>query len=895
MAEQATSGLAGLLRQLRAEARLTQQELAKAAGVSPRSVSDLERGINRTARQDTAVRLAGALGLAEPARSLFVAAARGRIQAAQVLTAKPRQAPGDSPASAAGVYGFVPALTSFVGRAGPVSEVAALSDQYRLVTVTGPGGAGKTRLAGQVARQVAARFADGAWLAELAPVRDPALVPAVVAAALGVREQPGLPAAGALARVLARRQLLLVLDNCEHVAGAAAELCAGLLAACDDVRVLATSREPLRVAGEARYRLGPLGLPDLDDLAHVAGSEAVALFADRARRADPRFVLDDQAGPVVARLVRRLDGMPLAIELAAARVEALGVAELADRLDDRFGLLTEGDRLAPDRHRSLAATVEWSYQLLEERDRQVFRTLSVFPAGFTLEAAEAVAGPGAGPAVLHLVDCSLLVPPRTSADGQPRYVMLETLRAYGAGLPTEAGEQDGAAAALAGWALRVAEEASAGLQTAAGEVAAARRLDAEDPTMRQVLAWAIACDAAAAVRLADALGGWWRLRGRLPGQYRLLSEIAGLAEPGSDRWCAIQGWLGWAAFLAFDRAGALDHFTAVRDAAGDWGPSRVLADALAGRAETLLSTGRLAEGAEDGRRSLAMARELGYPAGEGAALKMVAIAAFSSGDIERGVQLMRRQQLIAGVPGSIARAGSAVMIAALIESGDLAAAGTAGAVALAQCRDAGDLLNLPYMLGVMADLDVRAGHFQDAAAHLRDGLQIAVRAGDLWDVAANGLFFCASLCTATGRYAEAATVWAAQDVHARQQGLLATSPGARMREEALRTIRQVLSPARVRAAEQRGAAMSMATAAEYALLLTAPGPPQPAAPDPGTLSARERELVTLVAQGRTNAQIAAQLYISVRTVGSHLDRIRDKTGCRRRADLTRLALTMGLV
>jgi predicted ATPase/transcriptional regulator with XRE-family HTH domain len=675
MAEQATSGLAGLLRQLRAEARLTQQELAKAAGVSPRSVSDLERGINRTARQDTAVRLAGALGLAEPARSLFVAAARGRIQAAQVLTAKPRQAPGDSPASAAGVYGFVPALTSFVGRAGPVSEVAALSDQYRLVTVTGPGGAGKTRLAGQVARQVAGRFADGAWLAELAPVRDPALVPAVVAAALGVREQPGLPAAGALARVLARRQLLLVLDNCEHVAGAAAELCAGLLAACDDVRVLATSREPLRVAGEARYRLGPLGLPDLDDLAHVAGSEAVALFADRARRADPRFVLDDQAGPVVARLVRRLDGMPLAIELAAARVEALSVAELADRLDDRFGLLTEGDRLAPDRHRSLAATVEWSYQLLEERDRQVFRTLSVFPAGFTLEAAEAVAGPGAGPAVLHLVDCSLLVPPRTSADGQPRYVMLETLRAYGAGLPTEAGEQDGAAAALAGWALRVAEEASAGLQTAAGEVAAARRLDAEDPTMRQVLAWAIACDAAAAVRLADALGGWWRLRGRLPGQYRLLSEIAGLAEPGSDRWCAIQGWLGWAAFLAFDRAGALDHFTAVRDAAGDWGPSRVLADALAGRAETLLSTGRLAEGAEDGRRSLAMARELGYPAGEGAALKMVAIAAFSSGDIERGVQLMRRQQLIAGVPGSIARAGSAVMIAALIESGDLAAAG----------------------------------------------------------------------------------------------------------------------------------------------------------------------------------------------------------------------------
>src|SRR5215469_11315967 len=173
----------------------------------------------------------------------------------------PGQAPGGSPASAGGMHGFVPALTSFVGRAGPVREVAALLGRSRLVTVTGPGGAGKTRLAGQVARRVAGRFADGAWLAELAPVRDPALVPAVVAAALGVREQPGLPAAGALARVLARQQLLLVLDNCEHVAGAAAELCAGLLAACDDVRVLATSREPLAVAGEARYRLGPLTLP----------------------------------------------------------------------------------------------------------------------------------------------------------------------------------------------------------------------------------------------------------------------------------------------------------------------------------------------------------------------------------------------------------------------------------------------------------------------------------------------------------------------------------------------------------------------------------------------------------------------------------------------------------
>ena len=261
----------------------------------------------------------------------------------------------------AGVHGFPVVLTSFVSRAGEVREVAGLLEESRLVTVTGPGGVGKTRLAGEVARQVAARFADGAWLAELAPVQDPARVPAVVAVALGVREQPGMPAAAAVARVLARRQLLVVLDNCEHVIGAAAQLCAGLLQACDDVRVLATSREPLRIAGEAAYRLAPLPVPGPGD--DMAGAEAVALFADRARAADAGFALTGENRADVARLVGRLDGMPLAIELAAARAEALGVSQLLGWLDDRLELPAGGDRLAAGRHRSLAAAADWSYQL----------------------------------------------------------------------------------------------------------------------------------------------------------------------------------------------------------------------------------------------------------------------------------------------------------------------------------------------------------------------------------------------------------------------------------------------------------------------------------------------------------------------------------------------------
>jgi predicted ATPase/DNA-binding CsgD family transcriptional regulator/transcriptional regulator with XRE-family HTH domain len=896
MAEQATLGFAGLLRQLRAEAQLTQEELAKAAGVSPRSVSDLERGINRTARKDTAVQLAGALGLAEPVRSLFVAAALGHIQAAQVLAAKPRQERGDSLASADGVYGFVPALTSFVGRAGAVREVAALLDEYRLVTVTGPGGSGKTRLAGEIAKRVAGRFADGAWMVELAPVADPAQVLWAVAVALGVREQPGVPTSEVLARVLARQQLLLVLDNCEHVIGAAAELCAGLLAACDDLRVLATSREPLRVAGEAGYRLGSLALPDLEDLAHAAGSEAMALFADRACRADSRFVLDDQAGPLVARLVARLDGMPLAIELAAARVEALGVAALLDRIDDRFTLLTEGDRGAADRQRSLAATVEWSYQLLEEHEQRVFCALSVFPAGFTLEAAEAVAGAGAALAVLRLVDCSLLSPPQAGPDGRLRYVMLETLRAYAAGLVAQAGDQDKTAAALAGYALAVANQAAAGLQTTSGEVAAAQRLDAEDATMRQVLTWALQHDAAVALRLAVALAPWWLLRGRLPGQYPVLGEAAAHAVPGSGAWCVAQLWLGTAALSSADHAGGLSHFTAVRDWIGDRGPLRALALALTGRSGALATMGRIAEAVDDGRRAQYLSRDCGYPAGEVRALVQLAVAAYLADDLDLALELARQaQQVPADIPGDLARLRSLVVADVLMESGDLAKAERVCAAGLAQARDAGDTPNLAATLNLMARLEIRSGRITDATAHLREALQISPQTG--YQLALeNGLDCCANLCAATGRWAEAVTIWAAHTALLQEEAVATAPANMHPRQELLREARQALGPARAREAEDRGAAMSWATAAEYALMLTVPGQQQSQpAPALAELSAREQELVTLVAQGRTNAEIAAQLYISIRTVSSHLDRIRDKTGCHRRADLTRLALSEGLV
>ncbi len=796
---------------------------------------------------------------------------------------------------AAGVHGFPPWLSSFVGRAGQVDEVVGLLGEYRLVTVTGPGGVGKTRLSGEVAKRLVGAFANGVWLVELAGVREPEFVSAAVAAALGIPQAGGGSVIDSVTAVLAWQQLLLVLDSCEHVARAVAELCAGVLAAADDVWILATSREPVGVAGEARYRPPPLSLPLP---AGSGGSEAVALFADRAHRADAHFALTGATGPVVARLVARLDGMPLAIELAAARVESLGVAQLLERLDDRFALLTGADRRAAARHRSLEAAVEWSYQLLGEQERRVFRQLAVFPGPFTLEGAEAVAGEAAGPAVLHLVDCSLLAPPQAGPDGRARYLMLETLRAYGLERLAEAGEQSGAVTALARHALQVAEQAAALIQASAGELAAARWLDAEEATVHQGLAWALEHDRAGALRLAIALAPWWMLRGRELAGYPLLRAAAEHAVPGEDAWCAAQLWLGQEVIMTTDLAGALDHFTAVRDAVTDRGASTELARALALRSVTLVNLDRTCEGAEDAARALAVARETGDLAAEAMALWSLSGVAYYTDDPANSLTWARQAQRIdpASIPGWLARLCGFLAAIALFEAGETAAAERSCADGLARAQEACNAHDQADFLWLTALLDHQAGRLADAGMHLQEAIELASRIGDgvrLIDC----LDSCGHLCAATGRRAEAITIWAARTTCQQRTGLTVNLPqDERRRREPMRKAAQALGPARTQAAEERGAAMTLVTAAEFATMLTAPRSQQAQAPlGPGRLSARERELVTLVARGRTDTQIAAQLYISVRTVRSHLDRIRDKSGCRRRADLTRLALQTGLV
>ncbi len=795
-------------------------------------------------------------------------------------------------AAIGGLHGFTPALTSFVGRAGEARKLDGLLGEYRLVTVTGPGGVGKTRLACEVGRRAATRFADGAWLVELAAVRDPALVPAAVAAALGVPQLSGSPLPQTLAEVLSRRQLLLLLDNCEHVLAAAAELCALVLPAADDLTVLATSREPLGIAGETRYRLGPLPLPGPVAADQEPGSAARQLFVERARQADPSFDLSGAAAGLVDGLVTRLDGVPLAIELAAARLEARGLPQLLDRLH----LLASADRRAPARQQSLSATIGWSYQLLTEGMRQAFRQLAIFPGPFSLEAAEDVIGAGAGAAVMHLVECSLLPPPRPGPDGRGRYAMLETIRAYGRERLTEAGEEHHAASALARYALTTAERAAAGLEGGTGELAAVQRLDAETSTVEQALAWSLEHDHATASRLAAALAPWWLLRGRLGEAGRLLSTAATLAGRESRLWGRLQILLGQVA-EAHSMEDALAYYAAAYQAAAGGPPSPVLADALEGQAHSLVNLFRLDEGAELAQASLAMSRELGHVAGETASLLTLGEAAFHGGRSGEALSWFRQagQADPARIPGWLSRQSGLLLTNALRRTGDLDQARRTCAEMISRAIAAEDLPTLGPARIMMADLERQAGRTQEGVTQLGEAVRLLRQTGNVHSLP-DGLEIGGHLCADRGRWADAVSAWSAATSLLRASGRPVSPLDAEARRPRWLEAAQALGPARLRAAEERGESMSPATATEFALVLTAPAPPDAPGPtDISQLSARERELVTLVAQGRTDAQIAGQLYIAVSTVRSHLDRIRDKTNCRRRADLTRLALQAGLV
>jgi predicted ATPase len=337
-------------------------------------------------------------------------------------------------AKAAVVQRFPTQLTSFVGRGAQISEVRGILSHNRLVTLTGAGGAGKTRMAIQVGAQISGDFRDGAWYVDLAPIADADSVPLTVARALGLPDQPGRSTMDTILRFIGDREMLLVLDNCEHLLDGSAKLVIAMLDSCPGLTLLTTSREPIGVAGEVTWRVPSLSL----------SHEAIELFSDRAQLASPEFVVDTSNAEAVVEICRRLDGMPLAIELAAARVRALSVTEIVDSLHDRFRLLTGGARTAVQRQQTLRASVDWSHALLTEPEQVLFRRLSVFMGGFDLDAAQSVAGGGdleryqVLDQLTLLVDKSLVVTENRTP--RMRYRLLETVRQYAMEKVSESGE-----------------------------------------------------------------------------------------------------------------------------------------------------------------------------------------------------------------------------------------------------------------------------------------------------------------------------------------------------------------------------------------------------------------------------------------------------------------------
>ena len=445
----------------------------------------------------------------------------------------------------------------------------ALADN-RLVTLTGAGGAGKTRLAVQVAATIATEFADGAWYVDLAPITDPDVVPVTVARALGLPDQPGQPTMDVLLRFIRDRQMLLLLDNCEHLLDASAELITGLLGACPALTLLTTSREPIGVAGEVSWRVPSLSLAD----------EAIELFSDRARRTKPEFRVTSDNAEIVTEICRRLDGLPLAIELAAARVRALSPAEIVDSLHDAFRLLTGGARTAVRRQQTLRASVDWSHSMLSEPEQVLFRRLAVFLGGFDLDAAQAVAGGGEVERyqildqLTLLVDKSLVV-----ADDSPhgtRYRLLETVRQYAQEKLGESREGDDVRARH-----RDHYTAMAALLDAPADADHERRLEraeTEIDNLRAAFAWSReSSDTDLALELASALQPLWLTRGR---------HQEGL------------NWLG---------AALADN--------GPESPDTSAARVRASADKALLMSFRgMSIGLDDAERTLATARELGDPA-----------------------------------------------------------------------------------------------------------------------------------------------------------------------------------------------------------------------------------------------------------------------------------------
>ena len=792
----------------------------------------------------------------------------------------------------AGKHNLPAPRSSFVGRETELRNVKRDLAMTRLLTLTGVGGCGKTRLALEMARELVGAYPDGVWLVELAALSEGALVAQALASVLGMQEQPDRSLTDALVDFLRTKRALLVLDDCEHLVDAVSRLADVLLDSCHHLRVLATSRESLNVEGELSWLVPSLSAPSLlqsPKVEELAGYESVRLFVERARHRNPAFSLTPENSHAVARICGRLDGIPLAIELAAARV-GLSVEQIATRLDDSLRLLSAGSRTASPRQRTLRGTLDWSYELLSMPEQSLFCRLSVFAGGWTLQAAEVV---GAGDTqhgdvvdlLSRLVDKSLVVA-ETTGIGGVRYRMLEPIRQYAQEKLEESGEAEEVRSQHASFFLALAEEAEPGLR-GPEDAEWLERLEAEHDNMRAALSWALERgQTELGLRLAGALWLFWEAHGHYGEGRRWLEEA--LEKDGqasaAARAKALEG-LGWTTYRQgdTDRAKAIaEEGLRLSDEGGLGGV--VTADFLRMSGMMAKVQGHRERARELQEESLRLSREEDDKLRIAHSLLVLGITMEGLGDLKRAKELYEEGIVLSREIGYAAILARFLLSLGyeLLREGDFERGATLNEEAAALLRERGYKGgSLELALDNLGWAALLQGNHERARTSFEESLILCKLLGNKLN-ASESLEGMACISAAEIASERAARLFGAAEALREAVGLEHLPEEDAWRKPYLAAARVRLGEASWAGAWAEGRAMSMEQAIEYALseqkLATPPSPEseQPSSDEPPSLTRREKEVAILVRRGLTNRQIASELVLSEHTVHHHVSNILKK-------------------
>ncbi len=820
-------------------------------------------------------------------------------------------------------------LTSFVGREKELADVRMLLHNARLLTLIGPGGTGKTRLSIQAASELLDQYPDGVWFVELAPILDSLLLPRATAIVIGLRDEPQRPVIDMLCDYLRAKQMLIILDNCEHLVDACARMADSILHAAPDTRFLTSSREALGIGGEVTYRVPSLGLPDishLPSLESLSQYESVKLFIDRATAAVSSFTVTNENAPALAQVCHHLDGIPLAIELAAAKIRVLSVDQIAKRLDDRFRLLTGGSRTALDRHQTLRAAIDWSYNLLSRTEQAVFQSLSVFVGGWTIEAAEfvcegrSVKSEDVLNLLEQLVNKSLVITEEVVHEA--RYHMLETIRQYANEKLQESGEAERVQERHVAFFLHFAEEAERKSQ-GAEQLIWLRRLDAEYDNLREALSRCCTYQSSeqelqarmseSGLRLAGALWHFWEIRGYLTEARnwleRALSKSVGV--PLSVRAKGLSG-LGTIAYDQGDMPQALKCHQEALEIYEKLGDRMGIAFTLNNLGAHADRHGAYQQATEYYEKSLAVYENLGDSRWITMTLNNLGVTARNLGDQSRAADFYEQSLRIARQMGE-----NRLIAVLLLNLGELAHDLRNQEQAIARLEEAlplfqelGDRLQRTVIMRFLGDIARAQGNLVQAIDRFRESLKLCRELGDKHGLA-QSLLGLAKVVGAGGDPQSAALLFSAADALRRaiDEGLPPTEQTAY--DQDLTAVRGALGDTVFTQAWATGQSMSLEQAMELAESQPIPTKALTGLqPEPGSahllsqneaakqkyggLTTREREVAAQIAQGKSNQAIAAELFVGLKTVEAHVTRILSKLGFSSRAQIAGWAVSKGL-